>query len=81
MWTIGPAPSRHALAHIGLWHPAAVAVAAGAVAAWAVFHFIKPLKSFAVLLALVVVTAVVALAHIDVETVGDIATISNHFPR
>jgi SulP family sulfate permease len=69
-----------ALAHIRLWHPAAVAVAAGAVAVWAVFHFIKSLKSFAVLLALVVVTAVVAIAHIDVETVGDIATIPNSLP-
>ncbi|MED5813935.1 SulP family inorganic anion transporter [Mycolicibacterium sp. 050232] len=68
------------LAHIGLWHPAAVAVALGTVAVWAVFHFIKPLESFATLLALVVVTAVVAVAHIDVETVGDIASIANALP-
>ena len=68
------------LAHIGLWHPTAVAVAAGTVAVWAVFHFVKPLESFAILLALVVVTAVVAIAHIEVETVGDIASISNSLP-
>lgn len=68
------------LAHIGLWHQAAVAVALGTVAVWAVFHFIKPLESFATLLALVVVTAVVAVAHIDVETVGDIASIANALP-
>jgi sulfate permease, SulP family len=68
------------LSHIGLWHPTAVAVAAGTVAVWAVFHFVKPLKSFAILLALVVVTAVVAIAHISVETVGDIASISNSLP-
>lgn len=68
------------LAHIGLWHPAAVWVALGTVAVWAVFHFIKPLESFATLLALVVVTAVVAFAHIDVETVGDIASIANALP-
>ncbi|MFV8050045.1 SulP family inorganic anion transporter [Mycobacterium sp. 48b] len=68
------------LAHIGLWHPAAVAVALGTVAVWAVFHFIKPLESFATLLALVVVTAVVAVARIDVETVGDIASIANALP-
>ncbi|MBX8691113.1 SulP family inorganic anion transporter [Mycobacterium sp. 20091114027_K0903767] len=68
------------LAHIGLWHPAAVAVALGTVAVWAVFHFIKPLESFATLLALVVVAAVVAVAHIDVETVGDIASIANALP-
>lgn len=68
------------LAHIGLWHPAAAAVAAGTVAVWAVFHFIKPLESFATLLALVVVTAVVAVADIGVETVGDIASIANALP-
>ena len=55
-------------------------VALGTVAVWAVFHVIKPLESFAILLALVVVTAVVAIARIDVETVGDIASISSSFP-
>ena len=69
-----------AFAHIGLWQSTAVAVALGTVAVWLVFHFIKPLESFAILLALVVVTAVVAIAHIDVETVGDIASISSSFP-
>lgn len=67
-------------AHIGLWHPAAVAVSLGTVAVWAVFHFIRPLEKFATLLALIVVTAVVAVAHIDVETVGDIASIANALP-
>ena len=69
-----------AFAHIGLWQSTAVAVALGTVAVWLVFHLIKPLESFAILLALVVVTAVVAIAHIDVETVGDIASISSSFP-
>jgi sulfate permease, SulP family len=69
-----------AFAHIGLWHPTAVTVAGATVAVWAVFHFIKPLESFAILIALVVVTAAVAIAHIDVETVGDIASISNSLP-
>ena len=55
-------------------------MAVGTVAVWAVFHFVKPLKSFAILLALVVVTAVVAIARVDVETVGDIASISNSLP-
>lgn len=68
------------LAHIGLWHTAAVAVAVGTVAVWAVFHFVKPLESFATLIALVVVTAVVAVAKVDVETVGDIASITNSLP-
>ncbi|MEX3769271.1 SulP family inorganic anion transporter, partial [Mycolicibacterium fortuitum] len=53
-------------AHIGLWHPAAVAVSLGTVAVWAVFRFVRPLEKFATLLALIVVTAVVAVAHIDV---------------
>ncbi len=69
-----------AFAHIGLWQPAAVAVALGTVAVWLAFHLIKPLESFAILLALVVVTAIVAITHIDVETVGDIASISSSFP-
>ena len=69
-----------ASAHIGLWQPTAVAVATGTVAVWVVFHFVKPLKSFAILIALVVVTAVVAIARIDVQTVGDIALISNSLP-
>lgn len=68
------------LAHIGLWHPTAVAVAAGTVAVWAVFHFIKPLESFATLLALVLVTAVTAVFGVEVETVGDIASIANALP-
>jgi SulP family sulfate permease len=31
-------------AHIGRWHPAAAAVAAGTVAAWMMFHLVKPLR-------------------------------------
>jgi SulP family sulfate permease len=68
------------LAHIGLWHPAAAAVAAGTVAVWAVFHVVKPVRSFATLLALVIVTAVVAVFDIGVQTVGDIASIANALP-
>jgi SulP family sulfate permease len=69
-----------ALAHTALWHTAAVAVAAGTVAVWAVFHFVKPLKSFSTLIALVIVTAAVTLGAVDVETVGDIASITNSLP-
>lgn len=68
------------LAHIGLWQPATVAVAAATVGVWAVFHLVKPLKSFATLLALVIVTAGVAVFDIAVETVGDIASIANALP-
>ena len=55
-------------------------VAATTVAVWAVFHFIKPLRAFATLIALVLVTAVVSLITVDVETVGDIASIPNALP-
>ena len=55
-------------------------VALATVAVWAVFHFIKPLEAFATLIALVVVTAVVTVMHLDVETVGDIASIPNALP-
>ncbi|MHA3019813.1 SulP family inorganic anion transporter [Mycobacterium sp. BMJ-28] len=69
-----------ALGHVGRWHPQAVAVAVGTVAVWAVFHFVKPLESFATLLALVVVTGVVAVTRVEVDTVGDIASITNSLP-
>lgn len=42
--------------------------------------FIKPLESFAILIGLVVVTVIVAVARIDIETVGGIASISNSLP-
>jgi sulfate permease, SulP family len=69
-----------AFAHIGWWQIAPCLVALGTVAVWAVFHFIKPLEAFATLIALLVVTIVVALLHVQVETVGDIASIPNALP-
>ena len=69
-----------AVAHIGSWQQAPCLVAVGTVAVWAVFHFIKPLEAFATLIALVVVTAAVSILAVDVETVGDIASIPNALP-
>jgi sulfate permease, SulP family len=69
-----------AFAHIGAWQLTACLVALATVAVWAVFHFIKPLEAFATLIALVVVTVGVALLDVDVETVGDIASIPNALP-
>jgi sulfate permease, SulP family len=69
-----------AIAHIPSWQLAPCLVALGTLAVWAVFHFIKPLEAFATLIALVVVTAAVALMDVDVETVGDIAAIPNALP-
>jgi sulfate permease, SulP family len=69
-----------AFAHIGSWELTSCLVALGTVGVWALFHFIKPLEAYAILLALVVMTAVVAVADIEVETVGDIASIPNALP-
>lgn len=69
-----------AFAHIGSWQLAPCLVALGTVAVWAVFRLIKPTEAFATLIALVVVTAVVTLARVEVETVGDIASIPNALP-
>ncbi|MBX7433501.1 SulP family inorganic anion transporter [Mycobacterium sp. Y57] len=69
-----------AFTHIGSWQLTACLVALATVAVWAVFHFIKPLEAFATLIALLVVTIGVVLLNIDVETVGDIASIPNALP-
>lgn len=69
-----------AFAHIGSWQLVPCLVAAATVAVWAVFRFVKPLEAFATLIALVVVTVAVTVAHVEVETVGDIATIPNALP-
>jgi SulP family sulfate permease len=69
-----------AVAHIPSWQVAPCLVAVGTVAVWAVFHFIRPLEAFATLIALVMVTAAVTIIGVDVETVGDIASIPNALP-
>jgi sulfate permease, SulP family len=69
-----------AFAHIGSWLVAPCLVALATVAVCLVLKFVKPLEAYATLIALVLVTAVVTLARIDVETVGDIASIPNALP-
>jgi sulfate permease, SulP family len=69
-----------AFAHIGSWQLAPCLVALATVAVWAVFHFIKPLEAFAILIALVVVTVGVNVLGVEVETVADIASIPNALP-
>ena len=69
-----------AFAHIGSWEIGPCLVAVATVAVWAVFHFIKPLEAFAILIALVVVTLGVGLLGVQVETVSDIASIPNALP-
>lgn len=50
------------------------------VAVWLVFHLVKRVEAFAILVALVVVTVAVVILHVDVEDVGDISSIPNAFP-
>ena len=69
-----------AFANVGSWQLAPCLVALATVAVWAAFHFVKPLKAFATLIALVVVTTAVTVLHVDVATVGDIASIPNALP-
>jgi SulP family sulfate permease len=69
-----------AFGNVGSWHAASCLVALATLVVWIVFHFIKLLKSFATLIALIVVTVAVAALGVDVETVGDIASIPNALP-
>lgn len=68
------------LAHVHDWDPATVAVAAGTVAVWAGARFVKPLRSLATLIALAVVSVVVAALSLPVAKVADIATIPRSLP-
>ena len=70
----------NAFAHVGSWQLTPCLVALATLAVWAVFRLIKRLEAFATLIALVVVTAAVAALSIEVETVGDIASIPNALP-
>ncbi len=69
-----------AFRHIGDWQPTPCLVALATVAICIVLKFVEPLEAFATLIALVVVTVGVTLLHLDVETVGDIASIPNALP-
>jgi SulP family sulfate permease len=68
------------VAHVGDWDLATVLVAAATVAVWAVLHRVPRLRKTATLLALVVVTAVVAVLGTGVERVSDIAAIPRSLP-
>ncbi|KHK97222.1 transporter [Microbacterium mangrovi] len=69
-----------ALLHVGQWDPWTVAVAAASIVIWFAVRLIKPLKSLATIISLVVTTAIVALAHIHVELVSDIAAVPRSLP-
>ncbi|AZG47525.1 putative sulfate transporter [Gordonia insulae] len=69
-----------AAAHVSEWSIAAVVISIATVAVWAIFRLVKPIASYAMLIALVVVTAVCAVIRVDAETVGDIAEVPNSLP-
>jgi SulP family sulfate permease len=69
------------LVHAPSWDPASTLVAAATIVVWALARLVKPLKSLATLVSLAVVTIVVLIIGVDVETVGDIASIPNALPH
>ncbi|MFJ4713894.1 SulP family inorganic anion transporter [Streptomyces sp. NPDC088785] len=68
------------LAHIGEWKGAATLVAVITVAVWAASRAVEKLKPVALLIAMVVVSAGVAVLSTDVELVRDIARIPARLP-
>jgi SulP family sulfate permease len=68
------------LVHVGQWQPAPTIVALVTIVVWAVASRIKRIETLATLIALLVVSVGVALLRIDVEKVGDIASIPRGFP-
>ncbi|GLP79804.1 SulP family inorganic anion transporter [Mycobacterium antarcticum] len=86
--TTGYRPQSHntivkfgeAFANVASWQMTACLVALATVVVWLVFHLVKRVQSFAVLIALAVVTVAVVILHVDVEDVGDISTIPNALP-
>ena len=69
-----------AFANIGSWEANPCLVAVATIGVWAVFHLVKRVRAFATLIALVVVSAGVVLLRVNVQTVGDIASIPNALP-
>jgi SulP family sulfate permease len=68
------------IGHIGDWRIRAVTVTLATIAVWAGAWLVKRLRSTATLIALLVVTVVVAIFNIDVELVRDIATVPSSLP-
>jgi SulP family sulfate permease len=68
------------ITHVSEWLPAPTAVALLTVGVWAVARRIKRLEALATLVALIVVSVGVVAAGINVEQVGDIASIPRSLP-
>ncbi|MFE3467724.1 SulP family inorganic anion transporter [Streptomyces sp. NPDC059185] len=69
------------LVHAGSWDLAATLTAVATVAVWALAHVVKRLRTVALLVAMVVVSAGVAAFGTDVELVSDIADIPASLPH
>lgn len=84
----GYAPTPHntlakigdAFAHIGDWDGTTVLVTIATVAVWAAFRTMRPLRSYAILIALLAVSVACAIAQPDVELVDDIASVPRSLP-
>ncbi|MFE2725944.1 SulP family inorganic anion transporter [Kitasatospora sp. NPDC059327] len=69
------------LVHVGSWELAATLVALATVAVWALAHAVGRLRTVALLVAMVVVSAAVAILGTEVELVADIADIPSALPH
>ncbi|BAJ29234.1 MULTISPECIES: SulP family inorganic anion transporter [Kitasatospora] len=69
------------LVHAGSWELAATLVAVATVAVWVLAHAVKRLRTVALLVAMVLVSAGVAVFGTDVELVGGIADIPAALPH
>ncbi|WP_206184988.1 SulP family inorganic anion transporter [Thermoactinospora rubra] len=68
------------LAHIGHWQWTTVAVTAATIGVWWLSRLVRPLKAVATLIALLVVSAAVAVSGVQVRLVRDIARVPNSLP-
>ncbi|MDE0545747.1 solute carrier family 23 protein [Microbacterium sp. C7(2022)] len=69
-----------AFVHVDQWQGAPVVVALSTVAVWFIVRLVRPLRSLATLIALLVVTLACVLLRPDIELVSDIADIMRALP-
>ncbi len=69
-----------ALIHVGRWDFWTVVVALISIAIWVLARLVKPLKSLATIISLLLTTVIVAVAHLQVELVSDIAAVPRSLP-
>lgn len=68
------------LVHLPQWDVASTTVAAATVLCWWAAHAVRRLRAFAVLIALLVVSVLVAVLGVDVREAGDIGAIPRALP-